>query len=89
LEQDSERSYYKARELLNSMVQSVKAEGWVSADILVRPFYIIVDAIATGLVYATEGENDAAEWEQSPERVYLEPFGKVFYPPWTDGRYDT
>jgi hypothetical protein len=89
LEQDGERSYRQARDQLDRLVQKVKAEGWVSANILVRPFYIVVDGLQTGLVYYTEGEDDEDEWEYSPEEVHLEPFGKIFYPPWTDGRYDT
>jgi hypothetical protein len=89
LEKDPERSYRKARELLHNLVDKVRAEGWVSADILVRPFYVVVDELATGLVYTTDGEDEGEDVDYSPEQLRLVPFGKVFYRPWTTGEYDT
>jgi hypothetical protein len=89
IEQDSERSYRKARELLHELVEKVKTEGWVSADILVRPFHVVVDGLSTGLIYSTDGEDEGEESDDSPEEVRLIPFGKIFHRPWTNGEYDT
>jgi hypothetical protein len=89
VEQDTKQSHRQARELLDQMVQPVKAEGWVSADIIVRPFYVVVDRFATGLIYRTEGEDEGEEPEDSPEEVRLVPFDKIFRPPWKDGLYST
>jgi hypothetical protein len=79
------RGYREASELLAAFVAAVKAEGWESADILVRPFHVKVDGLATGLIYYTQGEGQGS----GVEEVRLVPFDKVFYRPWTDGRYDT
>src|SRR5690349_9382638 len=70
-EQDPERSYRKARDLLRELVDKVRAEGWVSADILVRPFYVVVDGLETGLLYQTDGEDEAEESDYSPEFLRL------------------
>jgi hypothetical protein len=75
--------------LLARLVQQVQAEGWVSADILVRPFLVKLDGLATGLIYRTDGEDEGGESDYSPEEVRLVPFDKIFHRPWTDGRYDT
>jgi hypothetical protein len=89
VKEDPDRSYREARRLLTKLVEGVKAEGWVSADILVRPFYVVVDGLATGLVYRTDGEDDGEGPEFSSEEVRLVPFDKVFYRPWTTGQHDT
>jgi hypothetical protein len=89
IEQDPERSYRKAKESLDSFVAAVKAEGWASADILVRPFYVRVDGFATGLVYSARGKGQGEGSGHSAEEVRLVPFGQTFHPPWTDGRYET
>jgi hypothetical protein len=69
------------------------AEGWVSADILIRPFYIHIDDLETGLLYQTDGEDESKEEEDfqddSPERLTLVPFDIVFRRPWNTGTYDT
>jgi hypothetical protein len=87
--QDSDLSYSRSRVLLARLVQQVQAEGWVSADILVRPFLVKLDGLATGLIYRTDGEDEGGESDYSPEEVRLVPFDKIFHRPWTDGRYDT
>jgi hypothetical protein len=87
--QDPDRSYRKSRELLAKLVRPLQAEGWVSADILVRPFFVRVDGLATGLIYRTAGEDEGEESEYSEEEVRLVPFDKIFHRPWTDGNYDT
>lgn len=89
VEKDAERSKQKARELLAGLVKRVRSEGWEPADILVRPFYVIVDGMETGLVYMTEGEDEEEASDESPEYVRLVPFDKVFYRPWNTGGYDT
>jgi hypothetical protein len=81
-------SYDRGRELLADLVQRVRAEGWESADIRVRPFYVEVDGLGTGLIYRTAGEDDGDE-EYSAEEVRLVPFDKIFRRPWTDGEYST
>jgi hypothetical protein len=87
--QDPDHSYRQARTLLAGLVRKVEAEGWVSADILVRPFYVVVDGLATGLVYRTSGEDEGEDSEYSEEEVRLVPFDKIFYRPWTTGDYST
>ena len=87
--EDVERGYRRARELLSGLVRRAEAEGWAPADILVRPFYVVVDGLATGLVYRTEGEDEGEESESSPEEVRLVPFDRIFHRPWTTGEYDT
>jgi len=89
IEKDAERSWGKARELLAGLVRRVQAEGWESADILVRPFLVIVDGLETGLVYMTDGEDEGEASDSSPECLRLMPFDKIFYRPWTTGEYDT
>lgn len=87
--QDPERSYRRSRVLLAGLVNRVQREGWVSADILVRPFYVVVDGLATGLIYHTAGEDEGEESEYSEEEVRLVPFDMIFRRPWTTGAYDT
>ena len=82
-------SYRRGRELLAVRVERITAEGWVSADILVRPFHVQVDGLRTGLVYMTDGEDEGEESDYSPECLRLVPFDKIFYRPWTTGEYDT
>jgi hypothetical protein len=89
IEQDSERSWSKARELLASLMRRVHAEGWASTDILVRPFHVQVDGLRTGLVYMTDGEDEGDESDSSTECLRLIPFDRIFYRPWTTGEYDT
>jgi hypothetical protein len=93
IEQDPERSYYTARELLLALVDKVRVEGWVSADILVRPFYVMVDDLETGLLYQADGEDESEGEEDfedySPECLTLIPFDIIFRRPWDTGRYDT
>jgi hypothetical protein len=52
-----------------------------------------VDGLGTGLVYRTEGEDEAEGEDEgseySPEEVRLVPFDDTFYRPWTNGLYDT
>lgn len=81
-------SYTRGRELLADLVRPLPAAGWVSADILVRPFYVEVDGLGTGLIYRTAGDDDGDE-EYSPEEVRLVPFDLIFRRPWTDGEYST
>ena len=88
-ETSSEAGTRRAKELLASLVAPLADEGWVSADILVRLFYVRLDQVATGLVYRTSGEDEGEESEDSPEEVRLVPFDKIFHRPWTDGIYDT
>ena len=65
----------------------------MSADILVRPFIVIVDGLETGLIYMTDGEDESEQEENfseySPECIRLVPFDKIFYRPWNTGEYDT
>jgi hypothetical protein len=93
VEKDAERSWREARELLLALVRRVQSEGWESADILVRPFYIMVDDLETGLIYMTDGEDESEQEEDfedySPESVRLVPFDKVIRRPWNTGDYDT
>lgn len=89
LEKDADRSYRKARELLAGLVERVKAEGWESADIVVRPFYVVVDGLATGLVYRTDGEDEGEGPDCGPEEVRLVPFSITFRRPWDTGEYST
>jgi hypothetical protein len=82
-------TWEEARAILNRLAGKLAAEGWISADILVRPFYVVLDGLATGLVYWTDGEDDGEEADYSPEEVRLVPFDKIFHRPWTMGNYDT
>jgi hypothetical protein len=85
---DPEWSYREARLLLANLVEKVVAEGWVSADILVRPFFVEVDGLATGLIYRTEGKDEENDWEYN-EEIRLVPFDIIFCRPWTNGEYST
>lgn len=87
--QDRDRCYRRARVLLAELVKKVEQEGWVSADILIRPFFVRVDGLETGLIYRTTGEDEGEESEYSEEEVRLVPFDKIFHRPWTTGSYDT
>ena len=83
----------RGRELLFGLVDKVRVEGWASADILVRPFYVMVDDLETGLLYQTAGEDESEAEEDfgdySPECLTLVPFDRIFRRPWTTGEYDT
>jgi hypothetical protein len=89
IEQNPERSYEKAREILLGLLGEVRAEGWVSADILVRPFFVMVDDLETGLIYTTDGDDEEEISDYSPELLQLVPFDRIFRRPWTTGKYDT
>jgi hypothetical protein len=92
IEQDPGRSYQKARRLLDKLVSGLRDEGWVSANIFVRPFFVRLDHLQTGLVYcAGTDDEDEAEGEvprYGPE-VRLLPFDFIFHRPWNTGSYDT
>lgn len=93
IEKDAERSWRNARDLLTGLVGRVQSEGWVSADILVRPFHVIVDDLETGLLYQTDGQDESETEEDfadySPESLRLVPFDIIFRGPWNTGSYDT
>lgn len=86
---DPDYCYKQVRNHLAELVQPLQAEGWVSADILVRLFYVEVDGLATGLIYRTDGEDDSLEPTYNTEEVRLVPFDTIFHRPWTTGQYDT
>lgn len=85
--QDTERSYRRVRVQLAGLVRKVGREGWESSDLLVRPFFVRVDGLETGLVYRTAGEDEGEEY--SEEEMRLVPFDMIFYRPWTTGEYST
>ncbi|WP_020472794.1 hypothetical protein [Zavarzinella formosa] len=92
LEQDEERSRRTAREQLEKLLEPVLTGGWKPADIMVRPFFIMIEGLETGLIYQTagdDGDEDAETEGYSPEHVMFLPAGYVFYRPWTTGEYDT
>ena len=93
IEKDEDRSWRKARDLLADLVGRVQSEGWESGDILVRPFYVVVDDLETGLLYQTDGEDESEGEEDfqdySPECLTLVPFHIIFRRPWNTGGYDT
>ena len=93
IEKDEDCSWRKARDLLADLVGRVQSEGWESGDILVRPFYVVVDDLETGLLYQTDGEDESEEEadfeDYSSERLTLVPFDIIFRRPWNTGRYDT
>ncbi len=87
IEQDPERSYHTARELLFGLVDKVRVEGWVSADILFRPFFVLVDDLETGLLDNSVGDDDGEEAvDYSPECITLVPFDRIFRRPMDHGR---
>jgi hypothetical protein len=75
--------------LLRGLMEKVRGEGWVSANILIRPFFVMVDGLETGLIYITDGEDEGEGADSSPEHLRLAPFDIIFYRPWTTGVYDT
>ena len=92
-EKDPERGYRAARELLFGLVDKVRVEGWASADILVRPFYVMVDDLETGSSTKPLGRTRArlrrTSGTTAPSAYALVPFDRIFRRPWTTGEYDT
>jgi hypothetical protein len=86
---EMDRDDRAATEALRALLDPLKAGGWESADIRIRPFYLFLDGVGHGLACEADGDDPTWDEEYDPQEFCLDPLRYMFHRPWDSGVFST